>query len=136
MHPLAAALLPNLIPNSELHPSPNLCYLIRLLCIKVLPQNLRVRVQVSDQPMCLDLFDTLPKAHASCPWLTAHQGTRVLVTSALQRDLVNLSGNGWHIPSVGKVIVWLLASLRERDCALHRCVDSGDFDDDAEEEVI
>lgn len=56
--------------------------------------------------------------------------------SLSQRDLVNLSGNGWHIPSVGKVIVWLLASLRERDCALHRCVDSGDFDDDAEEEVI
>ena len=56
--------------------------------------------------------------------------------SLSQRDLVNLAGNGWHIPAVGKVIVWLLASVREQDCALRRVVDPGDFDDDAEEEVI
>ena len=56
--------------------------------------------------------------------------------SLSQHDLVNLAGNGWHIPAVGKVIVWLLASVREHDCALRRVVDPGDFDDDAEEEVI
>ena len=56
--------------------------------------------------------------------------------SLSQRDLVNLAGNGWHIPADGEVIVWLLASVREQDCALRRVVDPGDFDDDAEEEVI
>ena len=47
-------------------------------------------------PLQTDRHASIPtnrheQARASCPWLLAHPGTHVLVTSALQRDLVNLT---------------------------------------------
>ena len=49
--------------------------------------------------------------------------------------LSSLSGLAWHIPSIGKLLIYILAGLRRADWVLQRCL-SENFNDPGEEEEI
>ena len=49
--------------------------------------------------------------------------------------LISLGGLAWHIPSMGKLLIYVLAGLRRVDWELQRCI-SESFDDCFEEDEI
>jgi len=53
-----------------------------------------------------------------------------------QADLMSITGNSWHIPTVGTFLLYVLASVRHTDWTLKRSVGSYVYDIDGHEEII
>lgn len=56
--------------------------------------------------------------------------------SILQSDMMSIAGNSWHIPTIGKVVGFILASMRPVDWALPQSLGAFVYDNDKEEELI